>query len=97
MATTQDLLEATQELLLLGSSDEPALITAAKAGREPMIRLLISKKGDSPDIRDKNQCTPLHHAAQAGHVEATAALIQLGANVSAGRWWLFRIRCFSFC
>eukprot|EP00007_Cunea_sp_BSH-02190019_P002392 CAMPEP_0174232798 /NCGR_PEP_ID=MMETSP0417-20130205/2985_1 /TAXON_ID=242541 /ORGANISM="Mayorella sp, Strain BSH-02190019" /LENGTH=919 /DNA_ID=CAMNT_0015310905 /DNA_START=33 /DNA_END=2792 /DNA_ORIENTATION=+ len=84
MASTQDLLEATRELLLLGSSDEPALITAAKAGREPMIRLLITKKGDSPDVRDKNQCAPLHHAAQAGHIDAAEALISLGANVSVG-------------
>lgn len=56
---------------------------AAQEGRINVLRYLIEKQKVSPDIRDKNNMTPLHCAAGSGNLSAVEYLIASGANINA--------------
>ncbi len=63
------------------SSDEPVLVTAARAGHADCVEILLNKGAD-PDANGNNRQTALMWAAAAGHEKVVALLVQKGADVS---------------
>lgn len=58
-----------------------ALNWAALANQPAAIRFLL-RRGASIDLANRTGFTPLHHAAEAGSVEAAEALLAAGADVT---------------
>lgn len=58
----------------------PELITYAETGDLSKINELLTL-GQSPDIQDSCQWTPLMKAAQYGHIDIVKALLQSGAQI----------------
>jgi ankyrin repeat protein len=54
----------------------------AEAGLSQVLETMLTC-GFDPDIRDKDNVTPLHRAAMAGHPEAVRVLLKFGASVNA--------------
>jgi ankyrin repeat protein len=54
----------------------------AEAGLASVLETMLAC-GFEPDVRDKDNVTPLHRAAMAGHPEAVRVLLKFGANVNA--------------
>ncbi|MGL4399682.1 MAG: ankyrin repeat domain-containing protein, partial [Luteolibacter sp.] len=63
------------------SSDEPVLVTAARAGHADCVEILLNKGAD-PDANGNNRQTALMWAAAAGHEKVVALLVQKGVDVS---------------
>jgi ankyrin repeat protein len=61
---------------------EEALFTAVRKGNIEQVRLLISKCADV-NIKNNVCCTPLHYAAEYGHLVVTEFLIANGADINA--------------
>ena len=54
----------------------------AESGNAPVLDTMLAC-GFAADARDKDQVTPLHRAAMAGHAEAVRVLLKYGADVNA--------------
>ena len=52
-------------------------------GWTELIEVLVTELGNAPDARDSYQFTPLHSAANGGHVAALRALAALGHDLDA--------------
>lgn len=57
-----------------------ALHCAAARGHTEALETLVGLCGARVDAADSHGCTPLHYAAALGHADATAALLQHGAD-----------------
>ena len=64
------------------TAKEEALFTAVRAGNIEQVRSLISKGADV-NIKNNVYCTPLHYAAEYGHLIITELLIANGADINA--------------
>ena len=63
--------------------DERMILAAKEDDTVGLERLLKSLR--SPNTRDADGMTPLHHAAKRGHVEPTRLLVESGAEIDALR------------
>lgn len=59
------------------------LLHEAVDGDQPDVIQLLLSQGVSPDVRGKNNQTPLHLAAAKGHVLCVQALLEGGADLTA--------------
>jgi ankyrin repeat protein len=54
----------------------------AEAGQAPVLETMLAC-GFDPNVRDRDNVTPLHRAAMGGHPEAVRVLLAFGADVNA--------------
>ena len=59
---------------------EERLFRAAMNGDLAEVKRLVIDCGVDPNIQDFNGWTPLHHAAQSGHLNVVKLLLEHGAN-----------------
>ncbi|CAN0393065.1 unnamed protein product, partial [Ectocarpus fasciculatus] len=72
--------------VLFGCEGESALHVAAARGAEDSCRALMIAGAD-PNLRDRLQRSPLHHAAEAGHHRVVGSLLLNKADVDAKTAW----------
>ena len=65
------------------ASDVALLFKAVKAGNVPVVRALLAENPEWVHARDKDESTPLHHAAWKGFPELVDVLIDAGADIGA--------------
>jgi ankyrin repeat protein len=66
----------------LGANHHLMMHRPAEAGQIEVLETMLSC-GFDPDVRDKDNVTPLHRAAMAGHAGAVRVLLTHGADVNA--------------
>lgn len=66
------------------AEEDKRMILAAKEDDTVGLEWLL-KSPRSPNTRDADGMTPLHHAAERGHVEPTRLLVESGAEIDASR------------
>ena len=76
------LLQNGADVNVRGKEDETALVVAIVNGRANIIRLLLENRGDVW-ARGRDGIMPMHGAANGDHVDATNALKEAGADVTA--------------
>ena len=69
-------------LLFTSGACRADLFEAAKQGDAGAVRAALAE-GALPDVRDEEGRTPLHRAAEGGHVEAIQLLLDAGADANA--------------
>lgn len=74
---------AEEPTLVDAEGDGRALLFEALQNEQKQMVLLLINNGVDVNIKDKNCFSPLHCAAQQGHVEIAEILIAKGANVNA--------------
>jgi ankyrin repeat protein len=71
------------EILLEAGADAPDILIAAFAGRDDLVRSFLEKDKSLISVRSEHGETPLHYAAQRGHLKAAEALVAAGSDVNA--------------
>jgi ankyrin repeat protein len=66
-----------------GEDSRTCLHAACLCGNVEMVRLLLENEADPDASTSTNMRTPLHWAAQKGHLEIMKILVKFGANISA--------------
>ena len=69
--------EGCDVVQLRNECGQTPLHIACQYGQFDIVRLLIEVYGAHPDIRDNQQCTPLHEAGLAGNVNIVAYILTL--------------------
>lgn len=77
-AETYNLAKSDVNINATDDVGDNAVLIASRARMWELVSLLIDK-GSNPDSRNRMQWTPLHFAANGGHVEAATRLVQQGA------------------
>ena len=68
--------------------DAAAFFTAASTGDPATLSAILDRRSDLIGARDEKKRTPLHWAAQNGHLEAVTLLVEQGADVNAQVDWI---------
>ena len=66
----------------MSSTDDKAIIKAAKSGDIKTLRALLKKDDALFQARDRDGSTPLHCASWKGHVEIVEFLLDAGADIN---------------
>jgi len=69
--------------LLASAAAAQSIHQAAADGDAAAVRTLLAQDASLANSRDDRECTPLHHAAAAGHTELVALLADAGADIDA--------------
>jgi cytohesin len=60
-----------------------SIFKAVKAGDVEAVRAILAENPDAVHERDKDESTPLHHAAWQGHAAVVEMLLDAGADIQA--------------
>ena len=75
--------ESAVEIFLKAGAEIPDVLIAAFAGRDDLVKVFLEKDKSQVSVRSQGGETPLHYAAQRGHLKAAEVLIAAGADVNA--------------
>lgn len=75
--------ESAVEILLDAGAEIPDVLIAAFAGRDDLVQTFLEKDKSLASVRSEGGETPLHYAAQRGHLKAAELLVAAGADVNA--------------
>ena len=75
--------DSAVDFLLDAGAEIPDILVAAFAGRDDLVAKFLEEDKGLALIRSKGGDTPLHYAAQRGHVRAAELLVAAGADVNA--------------